>query len=218
MPTESVPRIHFIAIGKEVFGGALTSAGQIIEIWSRHRERAGPPIRHAIHGGQALLRVIQKGILTAEIDDMGIPFEDISGFQHNWLTAVSSRRKVDIDDAESRGIGEGQLIAANGSGIDRRAHNYDGQYRIEGNTNSGYPRPEKYLAIMLGLVGLGGFIFLCKGIYGESEIMVLSGWVIAAIAAALGAMWIMSGHVPFISENAAVSFGASGASATTYRS
>jgi hypothetical protein len=94
----------------------------------------------------------------------------------------------------------------------------DVSYRIEGNTNSGYPRPEKYLAIMLGLVGLGGFIFLCKGIYGESEIMVLSGWVIAAIAAALGAMWIMSGHVPFISENAAVSFGASGASATTYRS
>jgi hypothetical protein len=87
---------------------------------------------------------------------------------------------------------------------------------IDTYTKCGPFSPQKGLAIMVGVICLGGLIFFAKGIYRESYFMAISGWLIAAIATVIGTAWIALGHCPICAENADVS-SVSGASATCYR-
>ena len=57
------------------------------------------------------------------------------------------------------------------------------------------------LAVMLIALTLGGFIASAKGIYSENYWMIAGGWIAAAVAVAVGTVWIVLGHLPFLSEN-----------------
>jgi hypothetical protein len=102
-------------------------------------------------------------------------------------------------------IGERLLTYVRG-GNARYSDNYS-QNRIEGDANAGNLCPKQSLAVMFGMLALGGFIICAKGVYRQSYVMVIGGWLVAAIFTAIGTVWVIFGHFPLFSEHVSAGAG-----------
>jgi len=122
-----------------------------------------------------------------------------------------ARRQFNCGWCNPRAIGDDQSIITNlhgfaGSvgadiGLFRRVYSRTyNSYSQEGISRNGYPGesgPAKVLAVVFIALALGGFIACAKGIYSENYFLIIGGWMVSAIAIAVGTIWIIVGHFPF---------------------
>ncbi len=96
-----------------------------------------------------------------------------------------------------RCFGGGGTFASLYGRINAGTYDSDSKSGINSYSDASPSRPEKCLAFMLGALALGGFIICIKGIYSFNDWLIFGGWIIAAVAVALGTIWIIVGHFPF---------------------
>jgi hypothetical protein len=120
------------------------------------------------------------------IDVLNVPPGLLSAFKLHRLTFNVLNEKIGPLVHLKIFLGDIDLFSGLFSRIDRGGDDADSEDRVNPNSNTRDTRPTKGLVVVLIALALRGFVASMKGIYSENYLLIIGGWLVSAVAVAVG--------------------------------